>query len=188
MISDNRIISLHSINNSSEDDEDTHAGGGEEEKCLRIVRRVLDEETVLEIIVDTNYYYWWWWQVLEMVSTFLQLSQDHAMPPSASVTFHTAHFDPESGNKRGYGYFYPILMHKPSGLYVLKAYLNYYMLSKVSSYQISHLLTILVSAEQEAAGLPPCDGVHADREQPPLQHPHQDRRHQHPVIELDSAN
>ena len=122
-----------------------------------------------------------------MVSTFLQLSQDHAMPPSASVTFHTAHFDPESGNKRGYGYFYPILMHKPSGLYVLKAYLNYYMLSKVSSYQISHLLTILVSAEQEDAGLPPCDGVHADREQPPLQHPHQDRRHQHPVIELTSA-
>ena len=32
-------------------------------------------------------------------------------------------------------------MHKPSGLYVLKAYLNYYMLSKVSSYQISHLFT-----------------------------------------------
>ena len=75
-------------------------------------------------------------------------------------------------------------MHKPSGLYVLKAYLNYYMLSKVSSYQISHLLTILVSAEQEAAWLPPGDGVHADREQPPLQHPHQDRGHQHPVIEL----
>ena len=57
MISDNKIITQHSINNCSEDDEDTHAGGGEEEKCLRIVRRVLDEETVLEIIVDTNYYY-----------------------------------------------------------------------------------------------------------------------------------
>ena len=57
MISDNKIITQHSINNSSEDDEDTHAGGGEEEKCLRIVRRVLDEDTVLEITVDTNYYY-----------------------------------------------------------------------------------------------------------------------------------
>ena len=49
------------------------------------------------------------------------------------------------------------------------------------------VLIIPVSAEQEAAGLPPGDGLHADREQSPLQHPHQDRGHQHPVIELDSA-
>ena len=45
-------------------------------------------------------------------------------------------------------------MHKPSGLYVLKAYLNYYMLSKVSSYQISHLLTILSPQNKKLLDFP----------------------------------
>ena len=45
-------------------------------------------------------------------------------------------------------------MHKPSGLYVLKAYLNYYMLSKVSSYQISHLLTILFPQNKKLLDFP----------------------------------
>ena len=45
-------------------------------------------------------------------------------------------------------------MHKPSGLYVLKAYLNYYMLSKVSSYQISHVLTILSPQNKKLLDFP----------------------------------
>ena len=45
-------------------------------------------------------------------------------------------------------------MHKPLGLYVLKAYLNYYMLSKVSSYQISHLLIILSTQNKKLLDFP----------------------------------
>ena len=39
-------------------------------------------------------------------------------------------------------------MHKPSGLYVLKAYLNYYMLSKVSCLVTRYLIFSLFSSPQ----------------------------------------
>ena len=55
-----------------------------EEKCLMIVRRVLDEGTVLD-----------------MVLTFLQLTHEQSVPPSASITFHSCHFDIDSGKIKG---------------------------------------------------------------------------------------
>ena len=52
----------------------------DETRCFEIVRRVLDEETVLE-----------------MVSTFLMLTQEHRVPSTARIDFHSCNFDPISG-------------------------------------------------------------------------------------------
>ena len=58
------------VNNKSQD----------ETRCFEIVRRVLDEETVLE-----------------MVSSFLMLTQEHRVPSTARIDFHSCNFDPISG-------------------------------------------------------------------------------------------
>ena len=52
----------------------------DESRCMEIVRRVVDEETALE-----------------MVSAFLMITQDHRVPPTASIHFHSCYFDPISG-------------------------------------------------------------------------------------------
>ena len=54
--------------------------GDDEGRCFEIVRRVVDEETVLE-----------------MVSMFLLITQDHRVPPTASIHFLSCYFDPVSG-------------------------------------------------------------------------------------------
>ena len=57
------------------------AGGAEDEgRCFEIVRRAVDEETALE-----------------MVAAFLLITQDHRVPPTASIHFHSCYFDPASG-------------------------------------------------------------------------------------------
>ena len=68
----------------SDDDEANDVEVSNEEKCLMIVRRVLDEGTVLD-----------------MVLTFLQLTHEQSVPPSASITFHSCHFDIDSGKIKG---------------------------------------------------------------------------------------
>lgn len=94
---------------------------------MKVVRRVLDEKTVLE-----------------MVSTFLKVSQeDDSVPKSAKVTFDSCHFD------------------EVSGLYVLKAYLNYYKMSKVIPRK-THLLGLNLS-EQAFVGLSSSLNFTADR-------------------------
>ena len=52
----------------------------DEDRCLEIVRRVVDEETALE-----------------MVAAFLLITQDHRVPPTASIHFHSCYFDHTSG-------------------------------------------------------------------------------------------
>ena len=69
--------------------------------------------------------------VLEMVSTYLKLIKDCPVPEAASVTFTSCHFD------------------EYSGLYELKAYLNYYMLSKVNELLNIYLHNCIVNLISE---------------------------------------
>merc|ERR1711879_574209 len=55
-------------------------GADDEGRCFEIVRRVVDEETALE-----------------MVAAFLLITQDHRVPPTASIHFHSCYFDSSSG-------------------------------------------------------------------------------------------
>ena len=67
--------------------------------------------------------------MLEMVSEFLLITQDHRVPPTASLHFRSCFFDSASGE------IFLINIHQKisnsAGLFELKAYLNYYMLSRV---------------------------------------------------------
>ena len=69
---------------------------------------------------------------LEMVAAFLLITQDHRVPPTANIHFHSCYFDPTSGEIFLIN-IYPssVKISNSAGLFELKAYLNYYKLSRV---------------------------------------------------------
>ena len=75
------LSSPDNINKEHQVNFESGATGAEDEgRCFEIVRRVVDEETALE-----------------MVAAFLLITQDHRVPPTASIHFHSCYFDPASG-------------------------------------------------------------------------------------------